>query len=293
VIHDVDESIRTLLREYVEEAGVEVNFERPPPETGGKRRTKPRISAYLYDVREEVDLRRVGYDELLVDENGGVVRRPPPRLFRLSYVLTVSAGSAEDEHRILSYALACFLRFDAIPREALGGTLEGSPIPVRLTVATPTASDAQQSGIWRALGVELKASLQLIVVAPFDTNKFEKAGPLVLQRRLRVRKGVPPAEPTTVEPRPRPGLPVTSGAPRVPPPAPTRPPGPPAAKPPAPAPPRPPGAAPPRPPGTPPPPGVLPPGARPVAPAEQEPPPKPPRPKAPILEEKVFDRIAE
>ncbi len=288
MIHDVDESIRTLLREFVDEAGVEVHFERPQPETDGKRRTNPRISAYLYDVREEVDLRSVGYDRVPVDENGAVVRRPPPRLFRLSYLLTVSAGSAEDEHRILSYALACFLRFDAIPQEALGGTLEGSPIPVRLSVATPTASDAQQSGIWRALGVELKASLQLIVVAPFDTGRFEKAGPLVLQRRLRVRKGVPPPEPPTQAPGPRPGTAVASGAARFPPVAP--------------APPRPPGVGPPPPPGAgpPPPPGAAPlgvprpPGAGPVAvPAGREPPPKPPAPKAPIIEEKDFDRSGE
>ena len=151
MIHDVDESIRTLLRQYVEEASVEVHFERPRPDTDGKRRTKPRISAYLYDVREEVDLRRVGYDRVPVDENGATVRRPPPRLFRLSYVVTVSADSTENEHRILSYVLACFLRFDAIPSDALAGTLEGSPIPVRIAVATPTATDAQQSGIWRAL----------------------------------------------------------------------------------------------------------------------------------------------
>jgi Pvc16 N-terminal domain len=290
VINDVDESIRTLLRQDVEDAGVEVHFERPPAEGDGRRPTKPRISAYLYDVREEVDLRRVGYEQAPMNENGAVVRRPPPRLFRLSYVITVSAASAEDEHRILSHVLACFIRFDAIPPEALAGTLQGSPIPVRISVAAPTATDAEQSGIWRALGVELQASLQLVVIAPFDTGRFEAAGPLVLERRLRVRGGAPPPESPAPAAPPAPGLalPVVLGTlPAVAPAAPVASGGP---------------APPPPPPGValrPTAPGVpLAPPTRGVVPAAAplgggEPPPKPPAPKPPIIEEKVFDRTGD
>jgi hypothetical protein len=276
MIHDVDESIRALLLQDVGKAGVQVTFERPIPR-GGDPPEAPTLSTYLYDLREETALRRVGYEQVPATKNGGLIRRPPPRLFRLSYVITATADSAEDEHRILSSALACFLRFDAIPFDALVGTLVDSPVPVRVSVAVPTATDSQLAAIWGALGVELQASLQLVVVAPFDTERFEHAGPLVLDRRLRIRKGVPPPPPP---PPPAPVSPFTSPMTRpglAPPPlgvpvAPGVTPPPPGAR-----------VAPPM--AAPPAPGALPPA--PLAGPPPPPPPPPPKPP-PILEEKLF-----
>ncbi len=181
MIHDVDESLRDLVtRDVLNGSGVEISFEAPTKDWAS-RLAGPTLSVYLYDIREDLDRRQIQHEELR-DEAGRVTaRRPPPRRFKLSYLVSAWTQRAEDEHRLLSAVLSCFLRFDAIPGEVLAGTLADSEYPVRATIALPLPPERSLSDTWTALGGELKPSLDLIVTTPVVTGRSTFVGPLVLE----------------------------------------------------------------------------------------------------------------
>ncbi len=93
-------------------------------------------------------------------------RRPPPRRFQLSYLVTAWTQRPEDEHRLLSSLLACFLRNPFIKAEDLESPLNEAG-PAGLPRGRPAAGqDRSLADVWSALGGELKPSLDLVVIAP-------------------------------------------------------------------------------------------------------------------------------
>jgi Pvc16 N-terminal domain len=181
VIHDVDDSLRKLvLRDAVNGSGVEISFEAPTKEWSA-RRNAPTINVYLYDVREDLDRREVEFEEIRDAEGHVVERRPPPRRFKLSYLVTVWTQRPEDEHRLLSTLLACFLTHDSLPEDVLSDALADQPYRTFLTVGLPPPKDRSLADVWSALGGELKPSLDLVLTAPFDTKRVQEAGPPVFE----------------------------------------------------------------------------------------------------------------
>ena len=119
MIHEIDESLRRLvLRDAVNGSGVELSFEAPTKEWASRRNT-PTINIYLYDIREDVERREVEYEEIRDEEGRVLERRPPPRRYTLSYLVTVWTQRPEDEHQVLSSLLAAFLQFDRLPQDVL------------------------------------------------------------------------------------------------------------------------------------------------------------------------------
>jgi hypothetical protein len=180
MIHEVDEALRNLIRrEALNGADVEVTFDAPTKDWAA-RRNSPTVSVYLYDIREDLERRQVEYEEIR-DKTGRVTeRRPPPRRFKLSYLLTAWTQRPEDEHRLLAAVLTCFLRRDALPRDVLVGSLADQPLAVISQVGLPPPKDRNLSDVWSALGGELKPSLDLVITAPFDPRRMVEAGPPVL-----------------------------------------------------------------------------------------------------------------
>lgn len=195
MIDDIDESLQRLLAgEALNGSGVEVAFDAPTRDWAA-RRTGPMVDLYLYDVREDVARRQGGYER--VRENGMVAaRRPAPRCYRLSYLVTAWTQRTQDEHRVLSSLLSCFLRHEVLPADALSPPLAQQGVTIRLTVALPPPHDRSISDVWSALGGELKPSLDLVVVAPFDPERVQAAGPPVLAEPVLhvVRRPDGPAE---------------------------------------------------------------------------------------------------
>jgi Pvc16 N-terminal domain len=179
VIHDVDESLRGLIRQEVGAHGeVDVVFDAPTKEWAA-RRNAPTIDVYLYDVREDMRRRQAGIVDLPNTEGRTVAHRQPPRFFKLSYLLTAWTQRPEDEHRLLSALLTCFLRNDALPVELQVGALAENDIDLPVTLAIPPPEDRALSDVWSALGGELKPSLDLVVVLPWDLDRTREAAPWV------------------------------------------------------------------------------------------------------------------
>lgn len=185
VISEVDEALTALLRrEAIVDSAIEIVLDAPTKEWSS-RRNAPTLNVYLYDIREDVRRRTQGrVDEF--DGSGRVVaRRVPPRYFVLSYLLTAWTARPEDEHRLLSAALACLLGHEAIPRDLLTGSLAEIDLAVPVTVALPPPEDRSFADVWSALGGELHASLDVRIVAPIQPGIRFTSGPLVREVVIR------------------------------------------------------------------------------------------------------------
>jgi hypothetical protein len=182
MIHDVDETIRTLIRQdALPGSEVDVVFDAPTKDWS-TRRNAPTLDVYLYDIREDLRRREVGRIDTHDAEGRITGRRHPPRHYKLSYLVTAWTQRPEDEHRLLSSVLACFNRHDSLPVDFLAGQLADLNIPVRVTIALPPPEDRALSDVWSALGGELKPSLDLVITLPLDTEVFEPAAALVTEQ---------------------------------------------------------------------------------------------------------------
>ena len=180
MIQDVDESLRALVKkDALNGSKAEVAFDAPTKDWASRRNT-PTVDLYLYDIREDLEQREVMWEDV---RDGKYVkeRRPPPRRFKLSYLVTAWTQRPEDEHRLLSALLSCFLRHPIMPADALNGALVEARQPIMLNIALPPPQDRSISDVWSALGGELKPSLDLVVNAPFDVRVAIAAGPPVLE----------------------------------------------------------------------------------------------------------------
>jgi hypothetical protein len=179
VIHEIDESLRNLVRRDLPSIGdAEVVFDAPTKEWAS-RRSGPTIDVYLYDIREDMRRRQLGRVDLHDDEGHTVAHRVPPRFFKLSYLLTAWTQRPEDEHRLLSELLTCFLRNDALAVDDQVGELAAQGVPLPMTLAVPPPEDRALSDVWSALGGELKPSLDLVVIALWAPDRARDAAPPV------------------------------------------------------------------------------------------------------------------
>src|ERR1700731_33578 len=184
MIQDVDESLRALVkRDALNGSKADVAFDAPTKDWSSRRNT-PTVDLYLYDIREDLEQREVMWEDIRGDARDPRLiteRRPPPRRFKLSYLVTAWTQRPEDEHRLLSALLGCFLRHPTMPADALSGTLVEARQPIMLNIALPPPQDRSLSDVWSALGGELKPSLDLVVIAPFEIKVAMPAGPPVLE----------------------------------------------------------------------------------------------------------------
>jgi hypothetical protein len=164
MLGDLDATLRTLYERELAGHGLpdtQVVFEAPSTEWAGEV-ARPALDLYLYDLQESPSERRVEWDEARLE--GRVVERPPPVLIEAGYVVTAWAANAEEEHGLLSAALAIAYAFPVLPDDVRTGALaDGWTVeePPRTRVAQP--SDALRSGFWTAVGGRHKASIDLVV----------------------------------------------------------------------------------------------------------------------------------
>src|SRR5437762_9159109 len=179
MIQDVDETLRGLVRdEALDGDQVEIAFDAPTQEWVA-RRNAPSVDLYLYDIREDLMRREVQWEPHRTETGLVDHWRPPPRRYKLSYMVTAWTQRPEDEHRILSGLLSTFLRHEELAANQLAGDLGKQTLPLYLTIALPLTSDRSIADVWSALGGELKPSLDLVVSTPFVDTRTSVAGPPV------------------------------------------------------------------------------------------------------------------
>ena len=173
MINDVDETLKKILtRELPAEVLSQVSITFATPGNSLPNSVPlPAIDIFLYDIRENLELRT---SEQLVSQAASkaaattrLVRSPVNINF--SYIITAWSSSTsnpeEDEHRLLGMVLQALLRYITWPVEMLQGILVGSePLP-RAQIGQP--GYLQHIGeFWSAMGGRPKPVIHYTVTAP-------------------------------------------------------------------------------------------------------------------------------
>ena len=98
--------------------------------------SKPTINLYLYDIRENLDLRSM---EWIVSKtsNNMATKRVNARRINLSYLVTVWANNVEDQHNLLWRVMVTLYQYPTFPREFLTGQLVEQEYPIITQTAQP------------------------------------------------------------------------------------------------------------------------------------------------------------
>ncbi|HEY7034052.1 MAG TPA: Pvc16 family protein [Thermomicrobiales bacterium] len=180
----LDETIKAVLRELggLDPDEVDIAFDAPDREWAA-RVGKPTVNCYLYDIRENLDLRSTEWT-VERQSNGKAVTKQAPRRFDLSYVCTAWTADVEDEHRLLWRVLATMIRCPELPRHLLQGSLAQVEWPVITEVAQPDGLLRDPADVWSALDNRIRPSVNVVVTLPLADSDPREA-PMVLTRRLR------------------------------------------------------------------------------------------------------------
>jgi hypothetical protein len=189
VIDDLDRSIEALLtRELPRELGsqVTITFAAPDDQFPPGSVTLPAIDIFLYDVRENRELRDA---EWAVERSVNGTRKVPPVVrIDVSYLITAwasgtSTTTALDEHKLLGETIKALLRHTILPNQVLKGELADQRPP--LPAATLTPGRLQSLGeFWQAIGGKPKAAISYTVTIGVQPREPVELGPPVLEKQL-------------------------------------------------------------------------------------------------------------
>ena len=192
MIDDLDRTIAALLRRELPPAlaqQVQISFATPDDQFPPQSVTLPAIDMFLYDVRENLELRS---NEVYVQRNsdGTAIRTRAPVRVDFSYLVTAWPSStvpdpAQDEHRLLGEVMRALLRHRTIPEDVLQGVLAVQDPPLPTSTLQP--GRLQSLGeFWQALGGKPKAALNYSVTASVEIFAPEEVR-LVTEKVLKVR----------------------------------------------------------------------------------------------------------
>jgi hypothetical protein len=170
MFQDLDKTLEVLLRRELPSTlleGVSISFATPDSEFPPAGAPLPALNLFLYDIRENNDLRNnEWYVERTADDKPFTRHRSPVRV-ECSYLITAWPSDASpnppgDEHRLLGEVLKVLLRHPTIPEVLLQGSLQDSEPPLPTITIQP--SQLQSIGdFWQAIGAKPKAALNYAV----------------------------------------------------------------------------------------------------------------------------------
>ena len=192
MINALDETLKALLKRDLPSAlaeQVQISFATPDDQFPPQSVTLPAIDLFLYDVRENLDLRS---NEVYLERysDGTATQTRAPVRVDFSYLITAWPSEsvpdpAEDEHRLLGEVMRILLRYPTIPEEVLQGDLrEQQP---SLPVSSLQPGRLQSLGeFWQALGGKPKAALNYQVTLSVDITTPEEVH-LVTEKKIKIR----------------------------------------------------------------------------------------------------------
>lgn len=181
-IADLDEALRTLLRRELSRhgfEGVEIAFDAPAKEWSGKL-TGPTVNLFLYDLREATDRAVATPSERR--GNGIAIVTDPPLHLELTYAVTAWTKAVEDEHRLLSQALAVLFSYSEIPTDVIGESIAMTLSRAEMSVGRPREEKAD---FWTSVGGQYKASIDLVVQIVIESGATMVRGPEVRTTSVR------------------------------------------------------------------------------------------------------------
>lgn len=192
---DLDKTLQELLKQELPPgmaSQVAISFAPPDNTFPPSSVTLPAIDLFLYDIRENRELRNREWEVERRSDGTGSKKRAPVRV-DCSYLVTAWSSAASstpsfDEHRLLGEVMKALLRHPTIPEALLQGGLTGQD-PELPTVALQSGQLQSMGEFWQALGGKPKAALNYTVTIGVETHPAEETGPLVTDKLLKFRQG--------------------------------------------------------------------------------------------------------
>jgi|SRR5262245_14776805 len=189
MFHDLDATLAALLDGELAVENVTVSFVAPDEQFPPPGVNPPAISLFLFEMRENTDLRTNEW-ELERREGGMVTRKRPPVRVDCSYLITAwpsesAPDPAQDEHRLLGEVMKVLLRHRRIPAEHLRGELVGQEPPLRARVVVESQAHSL-ADFWSAMGGKPKATLQYALTLSVDVFEPAEVGPEVTERSISI-----------------------------------------------------------------------------------------------------------
>lgn len=158
-----------------------------PDKNFGALDPKPAVNLFLYDVKENRDLR--DSTPIIEKVGSGFVRRQPPVRIDCSYIVTAWSKKTNDsqvieEHRLLAQALLWLTRFPTIPAQYLQGSLTTQPYPLMMWAAQ-IDPNKNAGEFWDALAIPPRAAFYLTVTIAMELGLAD-SGPLVTTRSTEI-----------------------------------------------------------------------------------------------------------
>lgn len=192
MLQDLDATVAALVENELAVKNVAISFAAPDahfPPTGV---ALPAICFFLYDVRENHDLRT---NQWKLEQQGGVfTRKRPPVRADCSYLITAwpsesAPNPAQDEHRLLGGVMKVLLSHRSIPDQYLQGEFKGQTPPLRTRIIAE--QQLKSAGeFWQAMGGKPKAALNYMITISVDAFTAEEVGPVVKDKVIRVKQKV-------------------------------------------------------------------------------------------------------
>jgi Pvc16 N-terminal domain len=193
MFQDLDATLAELVRTELSLKNITISFASPDDQFPPSGVTLPAVVLFLYDVRENTELRTNQW-ETDKRPNGVTIRKRPPVRVDCSYLITAwpsqtAPNPAQDEHTLLGEVLKVLLRHRRIPERFLRGELIGQepPVPARITAESQLQSVGE---FWQAMGGRPKATLQYRITVSVDVFESTEVGPEVTAKVLTVAQGV-------------------------------------------------------------------------------------------------------
>lgn len=195
---DLDETIRQLLIKEVplELSEVDVSFDAPDRDWSG-RLSRPTINCFLYDVRENLDLRATDFEAMRTNDKATTTSKRVPARIDATYQITIWARAPEDEHQLLWRVLVVLFRNPILAEEILQGGLKNQLFPTPAKIIQPNQARANPAELWQSIDNRIRPALTYTVTVPLDPD-IAFTDPMVFTRRMRIFSGgdgtVPAAE---------------------------------------------------------------------------------------------------
>jgi hypothetical protein len=191
MLQDLDATLAALIDAELPAGNVTISFAAPDDQFPPPHVTLPALSLFLYDVRENRELRSGQWE--LERTNGSFTRTPPPVRVECSYLITAWPSPSvldpsEEEHGLLGDVMKVLLRYPVIPDRYLRGELVGQepPMPARIIADTQLHSLGE---LWQAMGGKPKAALHYAVTVGVTLFGPSDAGPAVTSKIIKISTG--------------------------------------------------------------------------------------------------------
>lgn len=191
MLQDLDNTLKALLENHLpsgsEGQTYRITFDAPDSQQANAEG----INLFLYDVRENLELRST-ISDFERQSDGTALRKRAPVRVDCSYLITAWSSQApqtsppnavsQDEHKMLGAVMKVLLRYATLPADVLRGSLVGQAPPVR-TVSLRPGQLQSPGDFWQAMGGKPKATLNYTITIAVPIDEAPETAPLVLSQR--------------------------------------------------------------------------------------------------------------